>query len=174
MDVMKARLQKGNEGTSATRLLQKIWREEGYRGVWRGYWLSNAIFIPYISMYWALYESLKTRFIPDYDAYKPASSTSYSSTTSSGIPITARYTLCSVSACTLAAAVTNPIELVQSRWQTSGGTGVHGVGIGGIVRELYKQGGVRAFSRGLGIRVAYAVRKINCSPRRPAWPFAKT
>jgi len=45
MDVMKARLQKGNEGTSATKLLKKIWREEGYKGVWRGYWLSNLVFV---------------------------------------------------------------------------------------------------------------------------------
>lgn len=43
MDVLKARLQKGGEGTSATRLLRKIWREEGHKGVWRGYWLSECI-----------------------------------------------------------------------------------------------------------------------------------
>ena len=43
MDVLKARLQKGGEGTSATRLLRKIWREEGHKGVWRGYWLSKHV-----------------------------------------------------------------------------------------------------------------------------------
>lgn len=47
MDVMKARLQRGNEGgtTSATALLKKIWKEEGYRGVWRGYWVSMVVFV---------------------------------------------------------------------------------------------------------------------------------
>ncbi|ORY78880.1 mitochondrial carrier domain-containing protein [Leucosporidium creatinivorum] len=155
MDVMKARLQKGNEGTSATKLLKKIWREEGYKGVWRGYWLSNLVFVPYISLYWSLYESFKTHFIPGYDAYGPPPvSPSPSPTAPWTLPITARYTLCSVTACSLAACVTNPIELVQSRWQTSGGKGE---GVGGIVKALWRQGGVRAFGRGLGIRVAYAI-----------------
>nr|CRX78999.1 hypothetical protein ls5930a1_00070 [Leucosporidium scottii] len=148
MDVMKARLQKGNEGTSATKLLKKIWREEGYKGVWRGYWLSNLVFVPYISLYWSLYESFKTHFIPGYDAYGPPPIPPPPSPSSSWtLPTTARYTLCSVTACSLAACV-------QSRWQTSGGKGE---GVGGIVRGLWRQGGVAAFGRGLGIRVAYAI-----------------
>ena len=99
-----------------------------------------------------LYETLKGRYIPNYDAYKPAPA---SDPTMGGIPLTARYTLCSVAACTVAAAVTNPIELVQSRWQTSAG---RGGGIRVIVKDLWKQGGPMAFGRGLGIRVLYAVR----------------
>ncbi|SCV70950.1 BQ2448_3712 [Microbotryum intermedium] len=148
MDVMKARLQKGGEGTtSASKLLRKIWKEEGYRGVFRGYWLSNAIFVPYISLYWFLYESFKLRFIPNYDPY--------GASPGGGLPLTAKYTLCSVSACAVAVSVTNPIELVQSRWQTSRGLAKDG--IGGIVKELWRMGGPKAFARGLGIRVAYAI-----------------
>lgn len=104
---------------------------------------------PYISLYWSAYESLKTHFIPSYSAYGPASATTSDS------PHILRYTLCSVTACSLAASVTNPVELVQSRWQTSAGK--RGVSVGGIVRELWRQGGVRAFGRGLGVRIAYAV-----------------
>ncbi|SGY79714.1 BQ5605_C008g05208 [Microbotryum silenes-dioicae] len=158
MDVMKARLQKGGEGTtSASKLLRKIWKEEGYRGVFRGYWLSNAIFVPYISFYWFLYESFKLRFIPNYDPYHTNKSAPNAETTSSsgGLPLTARYTLCSVSACAVAVSVTNPIELVQSRWQTS--RGLARDGIGGIVKELWRMGGPKAFARGLGIRIAYAI-----------------
>lgn len=107
-------------------------------------------------MYWMLYETLKTRYIPNYDAYKPTPPPDPSSPLG-GLPLTARYTLCSVAACTVAAAVTNPIELVQSRWQTSAGKGG---GVKKIVRELWRQGGVRAFGRGLGIKVMYAV---SCS-----------
>jgi hypothetical protein len=62
MDVIKSRLQKGEDGTNSARvLLSKIWKEEGYRGVFRvsavanymslgnsltflqGYWMSIAV-----------------------------------------------------------------------------------------------------------------------------------
>lgn len=115
---------------------------------------------PYISLYWTLYESFKTSFIPHYDAYRPSPPSSLPSTPYE-LPLTLKYTLCSVTACSLAASVTNPIELVQSRWQTSAGKGLGEKGVKGIVRELWKQGGVRAFGRGLGIRVAYAVSVVR-------------
>jgi hypothetical protein len=36
MDVVKSRLQRGEDGTNSARvLLGRIWREEGYRGVFR-------------------------------------------------------------------------------------------------------------------------------------------
>lgn len=36
MDVVKSRLQKGEDGTSSARvLLSRIWKEEGYRGIFR-------------------------------------------------------------------------------------------------------------------------------------------
>ncbi|GAA5864473.1 hypothetical protein JCM1840_000512 [Sporobolomyces johnsonii] len=154
LDVLKSRLQKGGEGTSAIALMRKIVREEGPKGLFRGYWLGNVLFIPNISVYWMVYESLKTRFIPGYSSLH-SSSNSYSQEPLPGIPLTARYTLCSVIACSIAACATNGIEVVQARWQTSGGK-VQG-GIRGIVKELYRQGGVMAFSRGLGVRIAYAI-----------------
>ncbi|KAM0746545.1 mitochondrial carrier [Meredithblackwellia eburnea MCA 4105] len=151
LEVLKSRLQKGEKETSTVKLLAKIWREEGYRGVWRGYWVSMAIYIPSVSLYWMLYETFKTRYIPSYDAYKPATASTESATS---LALTARYTLCSVVACAISASVVNPIELVQSRWQTSAGKGG---GVKAIVKELWKQGGVLAFSRGLGVRVMYAI-----------------
>lgn len=53
MDVLKQRLQTGKETTkSAPTLIRRIWREEGHRGVWRGYFFSLASFGPYVSVYW--------------------------------------------------------------------------------------------------------------------------
>lgn len=149
-------------------------------GLMRGYWMGTAIFVPNISVYWCIYESLKMRFIPNYSSYRPSSaSTSPSAqpdspsaspassapadvaTESSGIPVTLRYTLCSVSAVAVAACTTSPIEVIQARWQTSGGT-VKG-GISQIVRDLWRQEGAKAFTRGLGIRVAYAVHCVRSS-----------
>ncbi|GAA6035738.1 hypothetical protein JCM8097_005676 [Rhodosporidiobolus ruineniae] len=183
LDVLKSRLQKGDEGTSALRLIRKIVREEGWVGLQRGYWISTAVFIPNIGVYWSIYESLKQRFVPGYSSYRPRSASpptpsaassslhpsadspsapppssappSLSSSPLDLIPTTLRYTLCSVLACAVAATTTTPIEVIQARWQTSGGR-VAG-GVGGVVRELWRQGGVRAFGRGLGVRIAYAI-----------------
>ncbi|BGP31400.1 hypothetical protein JCM10296v2_003164 [Rhodotorula toruloides] len=174
LDVLKSRLQTGREGTSAVALTRKIIKNEGWMGLMRGYWMGTAIFVPNISVYWCIYESLKMRFIPNYSSYRPSSASPSSSaqpdspstaspssapadtaTETSGIPVTFRYTLCSVSAVAVAACTTSPIEVIQARWQTSGGT-VKG-GISQIVRDLWRQEGAKAFTRGLGIRVAYAI-----------------
>ncbi|GAA5838897.1 hypothetical protein JCM5353_001066 [Sporobolomyces roseus] len=154
LDVLKSRLQKGNEGTSAIALSRKIIKEEGVKGLFRGYMLGNFLYVPNISVYWMTYESLKTRFIPGYSSLDPKASTT-SAEQLSGIPLTARYTLCSITSCCVAACSTNGIEVVQARWQTSGGKAVGGVT--GIVKELYRQGGAMAFSRGLGVRILYAI-----------------
>lgn len=52
LDVLKGRQQKanrsipGNEASmSASKLLAKIWREEGAAGVWRGYFVSMVVFV---------------------------------------------------------------------------------------------------------------------------------
>lgn len=181
LDVLKSRLQTGREGTSAVALTRKIIKNEGWMGLMRGYWMGTAIFVPNISVYWCIYESLKMRFIPNYSSYRPSSASSPSSaqtdspstfssssaaadaaSESTGIPVTLRYTLCSVSAVAVAACTTSPIEVIQARWQTSAGS-VKG-GISQIVRDLWRQEGAKAFTRGVGIRVAYAVRLAR-SPR---------
>ncbi|GAA5952536.1 hypothetical protein JCM8115_003629 [Rhodotorula mucilaginosa] len=157
LDVLKSRLQTGREGTSAVALTKKIIREEGWMGLMRGYWVGTAIFIPNISVYWSVYESLKSRYIPGYSAVQASSSTPRPEPVAAPgtIPITLRYTLCSVTACVIAACVTTPIEVVQARWQTSGGK-IQG-GVSEIVRQMWKTGGPMAFTRGLGIRIAYAI-----------------
>ncbi|GAA5882268.1 hypothetical protein JCM16303_002312 [Sporobolomyces ruberrimus] len=155
LDVLKSRLQKGNEGTSAIALSRKIIAEEGVKGLFRGYMLGNFLYVPNISVYWMTYESLKTRFIPGYSSLDPKASTTQAEQFKGGIPLTARYTLCSIASCCVAACSTNGIEVVQARWQTSGGKETGGVM--GIVKELYRQGGAMAFSRGLGVRIAYAI-----------------
>ncbi|GAA5893278.1 hypothetical protein JCM8208_004396 [Rhodotorula glutinis] len=172
LDVLKSRLQTGREGTSAVALTRKILHEEGAIGLMKGYWLGTAIFVPNIAIYWSVYESLKQRYIPGYSAVAtssspspdspspaaPSSSPTSTSTLLSSIPITLRYTLASVTACSIAACVTTPIEVVQARWQTSGVSGkVARGGISGIVKTMWRTEGARAFTRGLGIRIAYAI-----------------
>ncbi|BGP54886.1 hypothetical protein JCM8202v2_002473 [Rhodotorula sphaerocarpa] len=156
LDVLKSRLQTGREGTSAIALTKRIIRDEGWMGLMRGYWVGTAIFIPNISVYWSVYESLKSRYIPGYSATASSSAPPPEPVAAPGtIPITLRYTLCSVTSCVIAACVTTPIEVVQARWQTSGGK-IKG-GLSEIVRQMWKTGGPMAFTRGLSIRIAYAI-----------------
>jgi len=154
MDVVKSRLQKGEDGTNSARvLIRRIWREEGYRGVFRGYWMSIAVWGPQVSFYWMLYESLKTRFIP---GYTPASSRAPSPSVSglSEESLTLRYLLTSSAACAISVTVTNPIDAVQARWQTSGGKAG---GLQDIVRTMWRIGGTSAFLRGIGARIVYTI-----------------
>lgn len=60
--------------------------------------------------------------------------------------------------------LTNPVDLVQTRWQTSGGkltnegaTASREGTIRDIVRHVWQQAGARGFLRGTGIRIFYAV-----------------
>ena len=163
MDVLKQRLQTGKETTkSAPVLVRKIWAEEGYRGVWRGYFFSLAQFGPYVSIYWLLYESFKQRFVPNYVASQgqkgEAASHAFLSST------TLRYTGCSALACTLTNIATNPVDIIQTRWQTSGGKITNdglqsksGATIKDIAVKLWRSGGVKGLMRGVGVKICYSV-----------------
>lgn len=100
-----------------------------------------------------LYESLKTHFIP---GYTPASSRAPSPSVSglSEESLTLRYILTSSAACTISVAVTNPIDAVQARWQTSGGKDG---GLRDIIQVMWRVGGSSAFLRGISARIAYTV-----------------
>jgi hypothetical protein len=100
-----------------------------------------------------LYESLKSKFIP---GYTPSSSRAPSQSISglSEESLTLRYLLTSCVACGISVTVTNPIDAVQARWQTSAGKAG---GLTDIVKAMWKIGGTRAFLRGIGARIAYTV-----------------
>lgn len=108
-----------------------------------------------------VYESLKTRFIPNYIASQGpqhAPQHAFFSKT------TLLYTLCSMGACTTSTVITNPVDIVQTRWQTSGGK-ITSDGLSkskegtlkDIARHLWQQGGPKAFMRGVSVRVSYAL-----------------
>jgi hypothetical protein len=116
---------------------------------------------PQVSFYWMLYESLKCRFIP---GYTPSSSRAPSQSISglSEESLTLRYLLTSSVACGISVTVTNPIDAVQARWQTSAGKAG---GLRDIVKTMWRIGGTSAFLRGIGARIAYTVS--HRTPLRP-------
>lgn len=65
-----------------------------------------------------------------------------------------RYLLTSSAACGIAVTVTNPIDAVQARWQTSAGKAG---GLRDIVKMMWRVAGTSAFLRGIGARIAYTV-----------------
>lgn len=67
-------------------------------------------------------------------------------------------------ACALSVVLTNPVDIVQTRWQTSGGK-ITSEGLKesregtlkDIVKHLWQSSGPKGFMRGVGIRIFYAV-----------------
>ncbi|KAG0150253.1 hypothetical protein CROQUDRAFT_73335 [Cronartium quercuum f. sp. fusiforme G11] len=168
MEVTKSRLQKGNEGTSAIKLLKKIAQTEGVSGIWRGYTVSLAVYGPYTALYWPVYEQTKAFFIPSYDptfTVLSRHSDPESEATAPTTNLSGRYALCAALSCIVSAGLTHPIAVVQSTVQTSGGMH-HSSGskvspamgpIRSALDRIWKEGGTKGFTRGAVARMAYMV-----------------
>ncbi|KAG8831215.1 hypothetical protein FRC17_003464 [Serendipita sp. 399] len=152
MDVAKSRLQRGGEGhTTARSLLKDIWKKEGYRGVWR-------------PSDWALYETFKKAVIPNYNPYRSTAQAKGDGATE--VELATRYAASSAIAMSLSAIVTNPIEVVRTRWQTSGGDVNRPASMIALVREMWRQAGWKAFMRGAAVRGIYYIPS-NVGTRGP-------
>lgn len=156
MDVAKSRLQRGaDKHTTARSLLADVWKKEGPTGIFRGYWVSIAVFGPQVSLYWAIYERLKMTWIPNYNPYQPKSTRQ--SGNESEVDLAARYAVLSATAMSISAMVTNPIEVVRTRWQTSGGDVNRPTSMVSMMRMMWRQAGWRAFMRGAVVRGIYYI-----------------
>jgi hypothetical protein len=112
---------------------------------------------------WAIYEAFKTASIPNYKPYRPAEKKGPASKTKTEedvqeLELAARYAVTSASAMAISAILTNPLEVVRTRWQTSGGDIDRPKTLVFMVRDMWRQAGWRAFMRGALIRGLYYVR----------------
>lgn len=112
---------------------------------------------------WAIYEAFKTASIPNYKPYQPAETRDSKTKTQTGedvqgLELAARYAVTSASAMSISAILTNPLEVVRTRWQTSGGDINRPKTPAFMVRDMWRQAGWRAFMRGALIRGLYYVR----------------
>ena len=82
-----------------------------------------------------------------------------------------RYAMCSAAGMSTAAAITNPLEVVRTRWQTSGGHITVSTPNGDVtkkatvpslIQQVWRQAGWRGFMRGASMRVIYYVRLLRC------------
>lgn len=124
-------------------VVRQLYREGGIRSVFRGSAATLARDGPGSAAYFATYEYIKRRLTPiDAATGKPAGGLSLGAITCAGaaagvamwIPVF-------------------PVDTVKSRLQTMEGNPT----VGGVVRGLYKAGGVKAFFPGFGPALARAV-----------------
>ncbi|KAJ3410302.1 hypothetical protein HDV05_003958 [Chytridiales sp. JEL 0842] len=177
MEVIKNKLQVGvgAEGvTTATSrnistmgLVKDIYRNEGIRGFFRGYWLTLGVFVPYTVCYFVSYEQLKARglkYMEDRQsiASSSASTTRMSSSDTQNSNFTV-YLVSSASAGALAGAVSNVLDVIKTRLQIAGG----GQGTTSMLRiaaDMYKnEGGITAFGRGMLARVLWVMPSVTIS-----------
>lgn len=124
-------------------VVRQLYREGGFRSVFRGSAATLARDGPGSAAYFAAYEYIKRSMTPiDPVTGKPSGQLSLTAITCAGaaagvamwIPVF-------------------PVDTVKSRLQTAEGN----VTIGGVVRELYRKGGFKAFFPGFGPALTRAV-----------------
>ncbi|KAJ3274206.1 hypothetical protein HDV01_003279 [Terramyces sp. JEL0728] len=141
MEVMKQKLQVGTKGTTTLNMAKSIYKDFGIRGFFRGYFLSQI-------SYFVVYEKLKTMW----GSYTRISTESITTSNLSG---TAYFLTSSISAC-IAGAITNPPEVIKTRAQIASN-----VNTVKIIKELWREGGPRAFAKGMGARMAWIVPSMS-------------
>ncbi|KAF7724686.1 hypothetical protein EC973_000794 [Apophysomyces ossiformis] len=146
MEVMKNRLQslqhetnaRSSSSTSQSWLVRSIWQEEGLRGFFRGYGMGLLVFVPHTMAYFAVYEQLKKRL-----DQAPSMLTYAASASGAGI---------------VAIFISTPLDIIKTRWQVSAEEPAFRKGPITIARQMWtKEGGPRAFSRGLGARIVWGI-----------------
>ncbi|CAG8650615.1 17718_t:CDS:2 [Funneliformis caledonium] len=149
MEVLKSKLQSRN-GINTLQMSKLILKNEGIRGFFRGYLLTLAVYVPHTMIYFVVYEKCKT-WSKDREI----------------LTSNRDYVIFSAIACTIAGSVSNVLDIVKTRWQVSYGKEVDGVNAKSpleIMKNMYRnEGGLRAFTKGMGARVIWMVPSASIS-----------
>ncbi|KAI8824529.1 mitochondrial carrier domain-containing protein [Fimicolochytrium jonesii] len=129
----------GPTAPSTFTLILSLYARQGLPGFFVGFWLGILVYLPYSILYFILYEQLKLLA---------------SHNTPSLIPQLSGWAiiLCSGVAGSIAAAVTNPLEVPKVAYQVDEGRRET---FWAIVKGLWRREGWRGFWRGVGARVAW-------------------
>ena len=146
MDVIKERLQTQDALGERARMgryrhwvdaARVIAREEGARGLFRGYWAQNFVWWPWSAAYFAIYERSRVAL---------ESSGGEASPMVSAVSATA--------AATAATTLTHPLDLAKTRLQTMRFETTTSASLRGVLRDVFKREGARGLFAGAGARVA--------------------
>ena len=120
-------------------MIRTIYREGGVRSFWRGTFAAYASYLPSSGLWWGSYE-----------AYKHLICRQKSRQNLLG------YSVAGICGGVTTALLTNPIDCIRTRIQTQKGT--YGeTKILPVVKRIYRNEGLMAFSKGLGARISLLV-----------------
>ena len=143
MDVLKQKMQTGSSSNDTISTVKDLYKSHGIYGFYRGYFLTQLVFVPFSAIYFSVYEKSKKV---------------YSSLIKNEIGLGSSFA-CSLFAASIASVITNPLDVIKTRIQIR-----TGVSTTAVIKELYyTQGGLCAFGKGLGARIIWAAPSMSLS-----------
>jgi hypothetical protein len=143
------------EGLGSFGLITRIAREEGFRGLFRGFVPGVATYGPFVGIYFVAYEECKRGFAWLYDLSPPSEHSPFSSE-SYTLPFHANL-ISGAFASATAAGITCPLDTVKTRIQvrSKGADGVVYKGTLDTFKRILREEGWTAFHRGLAARILW-------------------
>ncbi|KAG0736970.1 hypothetical protein G6F57_009373 [Rhizopus arrhizus] len=143
MEVMKNRLQTQHKGNTLW-LAKSIFKTEGIRGFFKGYWMALAVFVPHSMAYFVIYEKMKQWM---------------------GSNSSSTYFICSSVAGITGITLSTPLDIIKTRWQVSAADQgrVFRQGPLAIAKDMFMREGHLAFTRGLWARIIWGIPATTIS-----------
>jgi hypothetical protein len=135
MEVLKQKMQVNGKKSTTIGTIKDTFNRHGFKGFYRGYLISQLVFIPYTITYFVTYEKLKSNF-KEKDCWV--------------------YLSCSSISAAFAGAISNPADVIKTRVQIASNKKTLLV-----VRELYDQFGLKWFTRGMAARVGWVAPSMT-------------
>uniref|UniRef100_A0A060T6A7 ARAD1B10318p n=1 Tax=Blastobotrys adeninivorans TaxID=409370 RepID=A0A060T6A7_BLAAD len=156
LEVIKGRMQILNSSSSTWQLMGHIYRNEGFKGFYRGYWMGIAVFLPSSVVWWASYEHFK-----DYASEWKRQRQGLSERPDLS---TLEYGLASGLATISSVSATNFLDVVKTRQQLAAADEITSMrpddyrGVWNVGRNLVKEVGLwRALVKGLHVRLLHSL-----------------
>jgi hypothetical protein len=145
MEVLKQKLQVIESKKDTMSMLRDTYTKYGIRGFYKGYFLGQAVFIPYTITYFVTYEQLKLQW------------KSYLDPSTQQLPI-GMYITCSSISGAIAGAISNPLDVIKTRVQIASNKNTKQV-----IQQLYQESGISGFSKGMGARILWIAPSMSLS-----------
>ncbi|KAG0376764.1 hypothetical protein BGX24_007267 [Mortierella sp. AD032] len=153
--------------TSTWSLARQIYQHEGLLGFYRGYFITLGVFVPYSMIYFAAYEQLKDMA---WRQLRPIRQDKQRQDDQEHVLPFFTIVGCAAVACGIAAGVSNIVDVVKTRWQTSIlNTTEETSSTRRIATQLFRQGGLTSFTRGMGARIMWMVPSVAISMSTFEW-----